>query len=139
MKKINKLYKKYEKVVNYIIVGILTTVVSLATYYICVVTFLNPNRAIELQIANIMSWIFAVIFAYFANRKFVFKSKTETKLKEFFKFCLARVSTLLIDMSIMFCLVTLLNINDKISKLIVQIVVVILNYIFSKIFVFKKV
>ena len=138
MKNLMKIYKKYEEIINYIIVGGLTTFVSLASYYICVITFLDPNNAFELQIANIISWVLAVAFAYFANRKYVFKSENSNKIKESIKFCLSRVSTLIIDMATMFCLVTLLNINDKVSKLIVQVVVMVLNYIFSKIFVFKN-
>ena len=51
-------------------------------YYACVFTFLNPNNPVQLQIANIISWIAAVTFAYFTNRKFVFESKNENMLKE---------------------------------------------------------
>ena len=61
MKKILELYKKHEEIINYLIVGGLTTVVSLLTYYICVFTILNPKDALELQIANIISWVCAVI------------------------------------------------------------------------------
>ena len=132
------LYKKYQEIINYLIVGVLTTVVSLLTYYICVLIFLDPNKAIELQIANIISWICAVLFAYITNKVFVFKSKNKNLFKEFTSFVSARVLTLLLDMLIMFIMVTALGINDKISKLVVQVVVTILNYIFSKIFVFKK-
>lgn len=138
MKKIIELYKKYEEIINYLIIGVLTTVVSLVTYYACVLTFLDPKNAIELQIANIISWILAVAFAYITNRIFVFKSKNKQILKEITSFVSARVLTLLIDMFIMFIMVTTLNINDKISKLVVQVVVIILNYVFTKLFVFKK-
>lgn len=138
MKKIINLYKKYEEIINYLIVGVLTTVVSLATYYICVLTFLDPNKAIELQIANIISWVCAVLFAFITNKIFVFKSKNKKIFKEFISFVSARVLTLLLDMLIMFIMVTTLGINDKISKLVVQVVVIILNYVLSKIFVFKK-
>lgn len=133
-----KLYYKYKEIINYLIVGGLTTVVSLGSYYLCVLTFLDPNTVLELQIANIISWICAVTFAYFANRKFVFESKNENKLKEAGSFYLSRVATLLMDMGIMFVLVTLLNFNDKIAKLVVQVVVTVLNYVFSKLFVFNK-
>lgn len=133
-----KLYYKYKEIINYLIVGGLTTVVSLGSYYLCVLTFLDPNTALELQIANIISWICAVTFAYFANRKFVFESKNENKLKEAGSFYMSRVATLLMDMGIMFVLVTLLNFNDKIAKLVVQVVVTVLNYVFSKLFVFNK-
>ena len=74
MKKIKQIYFKYEEIINYLIVGVLTTIVSLATYYLLVLTILNPNNAFELQIANIVSWLVAVTFAYYTNRKYVFKS-----------------------------------------------------------------
>lgn len=137
MKKIMIVYKKYEEIINYIIVGGFTTFVSLATYYISVLTFLNPNNPFQLQIANVVSWICAVTFAYFANKKFVFKNNSEN-LSSAIKFFLSRVSTLLIDMASMYVFVSLLNINDKISKILVQFLVLILNYIFSKFIVFKE-
>ncbi len=138
MKKVLNLYKKYEEIINYLIVGGLTTVVSLVVYYGCVFTFLDPKNAIELQIANIVSWICAVAFAYITNRIFVFKSKSKNYLKEISSFVGARIISLIMDMLIMFILVTILHGNDKIAKLIVQVVVTIANYIFSKIFVFRK-
>lgn len=138
MEKIKKLYSKYKEIINYLVFGVLTTIVSLAVYYISVLTFLNPENAIQLQIANILSWIAGVTFAYVTNRKYVFESKQQNKLKEASKFVLSRVVTLLMDMLIMWLGVTILHGNDKIIKLISQVVVVILNYVFSKIFVFKK-
>lgn len=138
MKKIKELYLKYKEIINYLIVGGLTTVVSLATYYACVLTFLDPENPVQLQIANIISWICAVTFAYFTNRRFVFESKSKNILKEASAFFLARVGTLLMDMGIMFVFVTCLHFNDKIMKLVVQVVVTIANYIFSKFLVFKK-
>lgn len=138
MKKMLELYKKYEEIINYLIVGGLTTVVSLGTYYLCVYTFLNPKISWQLQCANIISWIAAVTFAYFTNRIFVFKSKNENKLKEAFNFYAARVSTLLLDMGFMYLFVSLLNFNDKIIKIVVQVLITIANYLISKLFVFKK-
>lgn len=138
MEKILNLYKKHKEIINYLIVGALTTVVSLAVYYICVFTFLNPEKSVELQIANILSWIAGVIFAYFTNRKFVFESKNTNKIKEASKFVSSRLTTLLLDMFIMWLGVTLLHFNDKLIKIISQILVIIGNYILSKLFVFKK-
>lgn len=138
MEKIKELYLKYKEAINYIIFGVLTTVVSLAVYYISVFIFLNPENAIQLQIANILSWIAGVAFAYFTNRKYVFESTEKNKLKEAGKFVLARVATLIMDMIIMWLGVTVLQLNDKIIKLISQIVIIVSNYIFSKLFVFKK-
>ena len=82
MKSIKELFYKYEEIISYLIVGGLTTMVSLITYYLLVYTILDPNIGIELQIANIVSWIFSVTFAYFTNRKYVFKSKNKISFKE---------------------------------------------------------
>lgn len=138
MNKIMNIYKKYKEMIRYIIVGGLTTIVSLISYYICVLTFLNPEDPFQLQVANILSWIAAVAFAYFANRKFVFESKNADIAKEAGSFVLSRVGTLLMDMAIMFIIVTIFQMNDKIAKLLVQVVVMIANYVFSKLFVFKN-
>lgn len=131
-------YDKYIEIINYLIIGGLTTLVSLSVYYICVLTFLDPLSPMQLQIANIISWIAAVTFAYYANKKYVFNSNNRNIIKELQLFYLSRVSTLLMDMSIMFFAVTLLGINDKIAKLIVQVIVTIANYILSKFFVFNE-
>ena len=133
-----QLWNKYMELIRYLIVGVLTTVVSLGTYYICVETFLNPEAAIELQIANVISWVAAVTFAYVANRIYVFESKNQNILSEIAMFFTARVGSLLLDMGIMFVLVTIMGVNDKIAKLAVQVVVTVANYILSKLFVFRK-
>ena len=96
-----ELYVKYKELINYLVVGVLTTVVSLGTYYACVLTILNPESAIELQLANIISWIAAVTFAYFTNRKYVFESTESNMMKEAAKFYASRLSTLGMDMVIM--------------------------------------
>ena len=137
-KEMIELYKKYKEIINYLIFGVLTTVVSLATYYICVFTFLNPENPVELQIANIISWIFAVLFAYVTNRKYVFESKEKNKVKEATKFVGSRVFTLILDMGVMWLGVTILGFSDKIMKMVSQVLIIIGNYIISKLFVFKK-
>ena len=130
--------EKIGEIIRYLIVGVLTTVVSLGIYYGLVYTILDPNNATELQIANITSWIGAVIFAYITNRSFVFKSKNQNRLKEATSFVSSRVLTLLMDMAIMFVGVTVLKQNDKIIKLISQVVITVANYVFSKLFVFNS-
>lgn len=135
---IKNIYLKYKEIINYLIFGILTTIVSLLTYYLLVLTILNPNNAIELQIANIISWIISVTFAYITNRIYVFNSKDKNITKEIIKFYSSRLTTLFLDMALMFIFVSKLNFNDKIIKILVQIIVIILNYILSKILVFKK-
>ncbi len=135
---VKKMYKKYEEIINYLIVGVLTTVVSLSTYYLCVVTILDPNIGWQLQVANIISWVCAVAFAYVTNRIFVFKSNNKNIFKEICSFTSSRVITLIMDMFIMFIIVTVFKGNDKIGKLVSQVVVTVGNYILSKLFVFKE-
>ena len=136
MQKIVGLFNKYKELIMYLIFGVLTTVVRLVSYYLLTVTILNPESGIQLQIANILSWIISVAFAYVTNRKYVFDSKNI--VKEITSFVGGRVATLLMDMAIMFIFVTVLHLNDKLFKLISQVVVIVANYIISKIFVFKK-
>lgn len=133
-----ELYIKYREIISYLIVGGLTTVVSLVTYYACVLTVLDPNHPVQLQCANILSWIAAVAFAYVTNRRFVFQSKNKHMLREAGAFVASRVSTLVMDMALMFVMVTLGGLNDKIAKLAVQVVVTVANYVLSKFFVFHK-
>ena len=135
---IKNVYTKYKEIINYLIFGVLTTIISLLTYYLLVFTILNPNNPLELQIANIISWIVCVTFAYITNRKYVFNSNNKNIIKECIKFYSSRLTTLLLDMLLMFLLVSILKFNDKIVKIIIQIIVIILNYIISKLLVFKK-
>ncbi len=81
-----EIYKKNKSIINYLIFGVLTTVINLITYWICTSLFLDPKIEWQLQIANIISWILAVTFAYFTNRKYVFESTEKNKLKEATKF-----------------------------------------------------
>ena len=138
MNKIIGLYKKYKEIINYIIVGGLTTVVSMGIFYGSTWTFLDGNDAIELQVANVISWIGAVVFSYFANRIFVFESKEQNILKEFVAFISSRLLTLLLDMGTMFVLATLLQINYNISKIVAMVIVTVGNYVIGKFLVFKK-
>ncbi len=137
-RRIRELYLKYMEQVNYLIVGGLTTAVSLITYYLCTATFLNPENPLQLQTANVISWICAVTFAYFTNRKYVFFSQEQNRLKEAGRFYLSRVATLLIEMGIMWLGVTALGMDDRIVKPVAQVVIIIANYVFSRLLVFRK-
>ena len=142
MKKLLNIYKKYEEIINYLIVGGLTCIVGLGTKFLLLFTIFSPKKAIELQIAIIVSWIVAVLFAYVTNRKFVFKSQNNNRLKEFIVFIMSRILTLLLEMIIMWFFVTLLKFDSNyeviIWTIVAQVVVVIGNYLFSKLLVFKK-
>lgn len=142
MKSIWNLYHKYEEIINYLIVGVLTTLVSLVVKYGLLFTILHADNAFELQLAIIISWIVAVSFAYTTNRIFVFKSKNKKILKEIISFFGARVATLLMEMFIMWFFITLLKLNTDfyvlIFTFITQVLIMIGNYILSKLFVFRK-
>lgn len=140
IKKAKKIYNKHDEIINYLIVGVLTTVVSLVSFYIVRLFIFTSSTQLHIQIANIISWILSVLFAFVTNKKYVFKSnkKGKEKLKEMIKFYFSRITTLVIDMLTMWILTSIIHINDKIAKLIVQVILVILNYIFSKLFVFKN-
>ena len=132
-----RLFNKYKELIMYLIFGVLTTLVSLVSYYLLTVFLLRPNVPFELQCANIISWVISVLFAYITNKKYVFESK-KNSFKEFINFVFARIITLVMDMLIMGIGVSLMNFSDKIIKIISQVIVIVANYLFSKIFVFKK-
>ncbi len=132
-----KLYKKYEEIINYLIVGVLTTVVSWLAYAVCKL-FMNVDNAFQMQLAVIIRWIAGVVFAYFTNRKYVFKSKNTNMIKEAFDFTTSRLVTLFLDMFVMWLLPTVFGVNDWISTFISAVLVTVTNYIFSKFLVFNK-
>ena len=140
--KLLELYKKNEEIVNYFIIGVCTTLVSLGVKYGLLFTILDPKKSLELQLAVIISWIVAVTFAYITNRKIVFKSKNKNILSEATMFFGARVTTLLMESFILWFFITLLELNTKIYviiwTLVSQVLIFIGNYIISKFFVFNN-
>ena len=86
MQQIKELYLKYKEIINYLIFGVLTTVVSLATKYLLLFTILDASNGAELQIAVIISWMLACLFAYITNRIWVFESKAKNIIGEMIKF-----------------------------------------------------
>lgn len=122
-----------KEVISYLIFGILTTLVNIVVYTIC-----NDVLQIQYLISNAIAWIVSVLFAYFTNRKYVFESHNSSIINELVKFIGARVSTGIMDMILMWLFVDVLSMQSMISKIIVNVVVVILNYIFSKLFVFQE-
>ncbi|MCI9480622.1 MAG: GtrA family protein [Lachnospiraceae bacterium] len=130
--------RDFKQIIAYILVGVWTTFISLAVYYGLTDTIFQPDNPVKLQIANIGSWIAGVTFAYAANRKVVFKSCSKNIIKEMASFYLARVGTLLIEMVEMFIMVTLLNMNDKLAKIIVMFITTMFNYILGRFLIFKN-
>ena len=140
IKKIKKLYNKYKEIVNYLIIGVLTTIVSLVSFYLIRIFVFTSDSQIDIQLANVISWILAVLFAFVTNKKYVFESSSRgyQKFVEMIKFYISRLTTLGVEMFVMWLLTSPLKLDDMISKIIVQFIIVILNYVFSKLFVFKK-
>jgi putative flippase GtrA len=130
------LIKKNKEIIMYLIFGVLTTLVNIITYTISTRIF-----QIDVYPSNVIAWIFSVLFAYITNRKYVFNSKAngiKEISKEIFSFYICRVATFLIDMLIMYLMVDMMKIDDLVSKVVVNVVVIILNYIFSKLIIFRK-
>lgn len=137
MKKIWALYKKFEEIINYLIVGVLTTIVSWAAYGLCKLV-MDVDNALMMQIAVIIRWVAGVTFGYFTNRRFVFKSKNPNMLKEGIDFAGSRVITLFLDMFVMWVLPSVFHVNDWIATFVSAVLVTVMNYIFSKFIVFRK-
>ena len=137
VKKIIALCKQYREIIVYLIVGVLTTIVSLAAYAVCKL-FLNVQDPIQMGVAVVIRWTTGVVFAYFTNRAYVFQSKNPNMFKEAISFASSRVVTLVLELIIMQVLPFVFSLNDWISTFIAAVVVTITNYIFSKFIVFKK-
>lgn len=160
-KLIDKLFTR--EIITYVIFGVLTTVVNLAVFYIVKNIFVSVGwngvfnavfssagsekilkilgKGTDYLDATVIAWVAAVIFAFVTNKLVVFESKSWKPTvagKEFVAFIGARVFSLLVELLFMFVTVTLLSFNEFIAKIIVQFIVVVLNYIFSKLIIFKK-
>lgn len=129
--------KKLWEIFIYLFFGGLATVVN-------IVTFAAAYQLLHLSwpISNTISWICSVLFAFVTNKLWVFQSKTETfgaLVWEFSKFLFARIISFGMDMACMYLFIDILNTGNLVAKIITQIVVVVANYVFSKVFIFKKV
>ena len=138
IEKINELCKKYEEIIIYLIVGVMTTIVSWAAAFLGKL-LLDVDVSWQNTLNNTISWMVGVLFAYPLNRKWVFKSKNPKILKEFLGFASSRVSTLIMDIVIMWLTVNVIGMNYWIAKIFISsVIVTIANYVFSKLLIFKK-
>lgn len=131
-----KLMKKYKRIIVYGIFGVLTTIVNVAIYHMC-----YEFAQIGNIISTVIAWFFAVAFAFITNKLFVFESKAmdiKTIICEAFKFFSCRIGTGIIEVGFMAVFVDILNFDGTIMKLITNFVVIVLNYILSKLVIFKK-
>ena len=136
MDKIIGLIKKYWDIFIYLVFGVMTTAVDFVIYFPCYNWLHIPATA-----SNVIAWAGAVIFAYLTNKPFVFHSKDwsfKTVGPELVKFVGTRIGSMLIQTAIIFVTVELLQFNGNWMKIITAVIVVILNYVGSKLLVFKK-
>ena len=127
---------QYWEVLSYLIFGVLTTVVNYLVY-LPVYNFVGLSAALS----NAIAWVVAVTFAYLTNKPFVFRShdwSAKTVIPELTRFIGCRIGSGAAETVILFLAVDLLGWNGNIWKLVTQVMVVILNYIGSKLLVFRK-
>lgn len=155
MGKIIDIIKQHREIVSYLFWGVMSTIVSWGTYSMFAVVFENNTTDIHffgietpyvVFVSNILSWVCAVLFAFVVNKLWVFQSKSwkaDVWLSEFWKFVSARLITGILEIVAVPLLVgigmnqTILGIEGMVAKVIVSVVVVLLNYVFSKLFIFK--
>ena len=136
MAEIKALYEKYKHIISYIFFGGLTTVVNYVVYY----PLYNFGNA-SATVSNVIAWAVAVAFAYVTNKLFVFESKdwsVKLVVPEVLKFVGSRLGSGVLETVFISITVDLLHWNGNWMKLLISIIVVILNYITSKLLVFKK-
>ena len=135
IEKIKELYAKHKEIIVYVIFGVLTTAVDFATYILLTRLFSMNEDA-----SNVIAQIVAIIFAFFTNKLYVFNDKSmkmRDVLSQFAKFASVRLVTLVLNSGLFFVM-NKMGINDIITKAVVSVIVIILNYIFSKLIVFRK-
>lgn len=134
--KIKGLLVKYKSVVLYLIFGVATTLVNIIAFW-----FLFNMLAMETVPSNVTAWIISCLFAYVTNRIWVFESKVRESagiIKEVVSFFACRLGTLLVETVFMYIFIDVLGFNALIIKFIANVIVVILNYVASKLIIFTK-
>ncbi len=120
----------------YALFGVLGTVINILIF-----AFLTEKCGVYYMVSNVIAWLFSIIFAFLTNKNWVFESnswKISVVLKESVQFTVARIGTCVFDMGYMFVAVSILDSDKTISKIIANALVVILNYILSKVWIFKR-
>lgn len=127
--------KTFMHIFLYGVFGVLTTILNIFIYWLCTRIF-----GLQVVLSTVIAWILAVLFAYLTNRKYVFHSTENSSagiIKEIAEFFFCRLATGIIDVAVMYLFVDVLGFNDVIIKTASNIIVIILNYIASRLFIFK--
>ena len=130
------LFLKYKEVILYLVFGGLTTLVNIVCYAVCARGFHMGTL-----VSNGIAWVLSVLFAYVTNKIFVFESKTDgvrKAVREFVSFIACRAGTGVLDMAVMYVTVDMLGWYDVLMKILSNIIVIILNFVFSKLVIFRK-
>lgn len=126
---------KYKDAIPYLFFGVCTTLVNMLVYWVFAHVF-----SLSVLISTVISWVLSVLFAYVTNRKFVFHSEVKSTkgiLKEVISFFSCRLLTGVVDLACMLIFVDILNVNDILMKIVANVIVIILNYVASKLLIFK--
>lgn len=132
----NDLWGKYKDIIPYVFWGVMTTLVNIFSYWLC-----NSVFKWDIMPATIMAQFLSIVFAYLTNRKWVFHSQASTfkeYASEIASFFAARIGTALLDMAIMFIFAEQMHLNSMVIKILANVVVVIVNYVASKFWIFKS-
>ena len=134
METLKTLYQRYREIINYLFFGVLTTVVNYVTYLV-----MSPFFVLT-TVPTVVAWVLSVLFAYLTNRKYVFCSHSTGRdaLKEAGGFVTARVMSGVLDVAIMWVFADCIGFNDLVIKLLSNVMVVVFNYVASKLVVFGK-
>lgn len=129
-------YEEHVEGMRYLIFGALSTVVNVVVFVI-----LNSKLKLSIEVSNTIAWIISVIFAYVTNKLYVFKAQNDSR-KDFFReiisFFGSRVFTLVVETILLKIFIEKLGFNSTIMKILTNVIVIILNYVLSKIVIFKK-
>ena len=130
-----KLYDQYKDIIPYGVFGVLTTVVNIVLYWLAAHPF-----GLSVMASTVIAWFLSVLFAYVTNRKWVFHSEAEgfeAIIKEMVSFFGCRLATGFVDLACMFVFVDILHLDDVVIKVIANVIVIVLNYVASKLVIFK--
>lgn len=135
MTKIKDLLTQYREIISYLFFGVCTTIVNIAAYFVC------SKLGCSTSVSTFIAWVLSVLFAYLTNRYFVFEERAQKPsgiFREIISFFSCRLATGGLDLVIMVVFVDLLGINDMVIKALSNIIVIILNYVASKLLIFSK-
>ena len=136
MKHIRQFVEKYKELLSYIFWGAASTAVNYGVYFLC-----TKPLQLDYLTSNVIAWVVSVAFSFVVNKLFVFESRSlavKTVLSELWKFVSARIFSGVLETGILFVFVTLLHMNDSVVKIAAGVIVIILNYVMSKLLIFNK-